>query len=166
LGSVLILFYRDNGELFFPLIKRTDYKGLHSGQISLPGGKKEGDETDDETAIRETHEEIGVDPAHIKVIGHLSRFHVIPSNFIVTPIVASIDHKPKFIPDPREVNRIIQVNLSDLIHKDAIFTSEILAAGKFKLNAPHFLVEQEIVWGATAMMLNELRIITQEILGK
>ncbi len=164
-GSVLILLYEENGELFFPLIKRTDYKGLHSGQISLPGGKKEEGETENETALRETFEEIGVDPAKVEVIGHLSKFFVIPSNFIVTPVIAKIDHKPNFIPDPREVDRIIQANLTDLIHEEAIHTKEILAANQFRLQAPHFEVEGEVVWGATAMMLNEFRLVVREIMS-
>ena len=163
-GSVLILLYEQEGEHYFPLIKRTDYKGLHSGQISLPGGKKEKGETEEQTALRETFEEIGVDPLAVKIIGQLSNFFVIPSNFMVTPFVASIDYKPAFIPDPREVDKIIQANLHNLIDDDAITTAEILAAGQFKLNAPHFKVEDEIVWGATAMMLNELRMVVREIL--
>lgn len=164
-GSVLILLYEDEGEIHFPLIKRTDYKGLHSGQISLPGGKKEQGETENETAIRETFEEIGVNPAKVEVIGHLSKFFVIPSNFIVTPVVARIDHKPNFIPDPREVARVLQGRLSDLVHDDAIQTKEIVAANQFRLNAPHFEVEGEIVWGATAMMLNEFRMVIRDVLG-
>ncbi len=164
-GSVLILLYEDRGEHYFPLIKRTDYKGLHSGQVSLPGGKKEQNETEEETALRETYEEIGITPSKVKIIGRLSKFFVIPSNFMVTPIVAMIDHKPTFIPDPREVDKIIQANLTSILHDNAIVTKEILAAERFRLNAPHFEVEGEMVWGATAMMLNELRMIIREIQG-
>lgn len=162
-GCVLILLYQNAGEIYFPLIKRTDYKGLHSGQISLPGGKMEEGETENETALRETFEEIGVEPAKIEVIGKLSKFHVIPSNFLVTPVVATIDFVPNFIPDPREVDKVIHARLHDLIQEEAVITKEIIAAGQFKLNAPHFEVEGEMVWGATAMMLNEFRVVIREI---
>lgn len=162
-GSVLILLYEEGGRIKFPLTKRPVYNGAHSGQISLPGGKSENGEDAIATALRETEEEIGISPSAVKVIGRLSEFYVIPSNFLVTPVVAAYDGTPHFIPDPYEVERIIQADVSDLIKPDAILTTEILAAGHYKMQAPHFNIEQEIVWGATAMMLNEFRLVLQEL---
>ncbi len=164
LGSVLILLYEENGRIQFPLIKRPQYAGLHSGQISLPGGKKEEGEDIIHTALREAHEEIGVPPESIRVLGTLSDFYVIPSNFLIKPVVSIALQKPLFIPDQHEVERILQGNIDDLLKEDAIKEREILAANRYSMRAPHFEIENEIVWGATAMMLNEFRTILKEIL--
>lgn len=163
-GSVLILFFEENGLLRFPLIKRPVYTGAHSGQISLPGGKAEpGDEDAVFTALREGEEEIGIVPAEVKVLGRLSQFFVIPSNFIVTPVVGAVHGVPIFKPDPYEVDKIIFGNVADLVKDDAVQIKEIIAAGKYTMRAPHFEIEGEIVWGATAMILNELRVVIREI---
>jgi 8-oxo-dGTP pyrophosphatase MutT (NUDIX family) len=158
-GSVLILLYEENGSIKFPLIKRPTYTGAHSGQISLPGGKVESGEDIFQAALREGEEEIGVNKNDIHVIGRLSDFNVIPSNFLVTPIVATINYVPAFIPDQHEVEKIIHADLSVLLQEDAVKEKEILAAGIYPMMAPHFLIDDEIVWGATAMMLNEFRML-------
>jgi 8-oxo-dGTP pyrophosphatase MutT (NUDIX family) len=162
-GGVLILLYEEEGLIKFPLIKRPTYTGAHSGQISLPGGKAEPGEDIFQTALREGEEEIGVKQKDIRIIGKLSEFNVIPSNFLVTPVIAMIDYAPEFIPDQFEVEKVIQADLFELAKEDAIRESEILAAGLYPMMAPHFLIENEIVWGATAMMLNEFRMIVMEL---
>jgi 8-oxo-dGTP pyrophosphatase MutT (NUDIX family) len=161
-GSVLILLYEKDGEIRFPLTKRPDYLGAHGGQVSLPGGKKENDENAFETAIREGEEEVGIHKAEVEVIGRLSDFFVIPSNFMIAPVVAYAKSVPRFIPQPTEVERILTGNLEALIQEDAVHQKEILAAKMYPMIAPHFLIDNEIVWGATAMMLNELRTVLQE----
>lgn len=161
-GSVLILLHETNGLVHFPLIKRPEYLGAHSGQISLPGGKAELNETPIETALREGEEEIGIKAEEVKVLGTLSNFFVIPSNFMVTPVIGIAKQEPIFKADAHEVERIIHGGLQDLLKADAIQQKEILAAGRFTMSAPHFEIENEIVWGATAMMLNELRMLLQE----
>jgi 8-oxo-dGTP pyrophosphatase MutT (NUDIX family) len=165
LGSVLIFLYEEGGEIKFPLIKRPDYPGAHGGQVSLPGGKKEPGEDSIQTALREAREEIGILEDNIAILGRLSEFHVIPSNFLITPVVSATTDIPVFVPDKYEVDKIIIGKISDLIKDDAVVTKEILAAGKYKMMAPHFEIDGEVVWGATAMMLNEFRIVLREILG-
>lgn len=162
-GSVLILLYPDRGEIRFPLMKRPEYLGTHSGQISLPGGKAEAGETVEETALREGEEEIGIRGSDVEVIGTLSQFFVIPSNFLITPVVGIMAAKPLFTPDPVEVVRILEGSVEGLVRDDAVQISEITAAKVYQLRAPHFIFEGEIVWGATAMMLNELRAVLKEI---
>jgi hypothetical protein len=88
---------------------------------------------------------------------------VIPSNFLVVPVIAYMDSRPVFIPDKREVVRVIEARLSDIEPDEAILKKEILAAGQYRLMAPHFEVDGEVVWGATAMMLNELRVCIKEV---
>lgn len=162
-GSVLILLYEENGIIRFPLIKRPTYTGAHSGQVSLPGGKAEPGEDVFQAALREGEEEIGIKREDVQIIGSLSKFNVIPSNFMVTPVVAFTNSIPAFIPDPHEVERIITCDLSELTEENAIREKEIMAAGLYPMMAPHFLIEDEIVWGATAMMLNEFRMIIREL---
>lgn len=164
-GGVIILLYEDEGIVRFPLIRRADYPGAHGGQVSLPGGKAEAGEDAIQAALRECEEEIGVDRKLINVLGKLSNFLVIPSNFLVTPVIASIEEKPVFIPDAFEVSRILHAKLTDVTSEDAIRETEILAAGKYRMMAPHFEVENEIVWGATAMMLNEFRVMLADGVG-
>jgi 8-oxo-dGTP pyrophosphatase MutT (NUDIX family) len=164
-GSVLILLYEEDGKIKFPLTKRPEYLGAHGGQISLPGGKAEPGENFIQTALREGEEEIGVHSDRLKVIGRLSDFFVIPSNFMIVPVVAYSLTKPRFVPQESEVVKIIEGNLDELIMDDAIQSKEILAAKMYPMLAPHFLIEDEIVWGATAMMLNELRMLVREVSG-
>lgn len=163
-GSVMILFYPEDDRIRFPLIKRPDYQGAHSGQVSLPGGKAEHGETFTETALRECFEEIGVHPTEVTVIGRLSDFFVIPSNFMVTPVVGYATSKPIFTPDAIEVAHILNGDVFELMKEDALKEKEILAANRFAMRAPHFEIEGEVVWGATAMMLNELRMVIKDIL--
>lgn len=162
-GGVIILLYEEKGKIKFPLTKRPEYTGAHSGQVSLPGGKAEPGEDAIATALRECEEEIGIDRNYVSVIGRLSDFFVMPSNFMVTPVIASIDTSIAFRPDTREVVKIISADLEDILKDDAMKQKEILAAGRFRMNAPHFVIEDEVVWGATAMMVNEFRMILREM---
>ena len=140
--------------------------GAHSGQVSLPGGKAELGESAIETALRETEEEIGVKAKQIKIIGQLSQFFVMPSNFMVVPVVGVLEQRPTYLAQESEVMKIIEGSLTDLIRPEAIRTKEILAAKIYPMLAPHFEIEGEVVWGATAMMLNELRVIVKEVTAR
>lgn len=162
-GSVLILLYPFQDSIRFPLTLRPDYAGAHSGQVSLPGGKAEAGESPFETALRECDEEIGVPPDQIEIIGRLSEFFVIPSNFMVVPVIGVCKRRPSFIPDPKEVVRILEGDVASLAADDAIKEKEILAAKRFPMLAPHFEIEGEVVWGATAMMLNEFRFVVRSL---
>jgi len=158
-GGVLILLYEEAGIIKFPLTKRPDYLGTHGGQISFPGGKAEPDEDIITTALREGEEEIGVNKNDIRVIGRLSNFFVIPSNFMVTPVIGYMKQRPHFNPDPKEVDRVLEGSLDLLLRSDAVQTKEILAAKIYPMVAPHFEIDGEVVWGATAMILNEFRMV-------
>lgn len=162
-GGVMILLYEDDGAIRFPLIRRPDYIGAHGGQVSLPGGKAEAGEDAIATALRECDEEIGVRPDAANVLGKLSDFFVMPSNYLVTPVIAFTHGRPVFNPDPFEVSRVIEARLEDILADAAVKQKEILAAGKYRMLAPHFEIENEVVWGATAMMLNEFRVVLKGI---
>jgi 8-oxo-dGTP pyrophosphatase MutT (NUDIX family) len=156
-SGVLLLFYPDASTIYFPLIKRPQYPGAHSGQVALPGGKVEdGDPDVIFTALREAEEEIGIDAGKVEVIGSLTELYIPVSNFLVSPIVGFLDHKPTFIPEQREVARIIPTALNHLVQPDIVKLTPIsLGEGKY-LETPYFDIAGEVVWGATAMILSEL----------
>lgn len=163
-SAVLILFYQhEQGHLEFPLIQRPAYNGAHSAQIGFPGGKAEpGDLNTDDTALREAKEEIGIDPAQVEVVGHLSDLIIAVSNFVVTPVIGFMAHKPRFIPDPGEVDEIIQAKLTDIVDPALRREGAVVVRGKYNLQTPYFHIDNRVVWGATAMMLSELSILVEK----
>jgi 8-oxo-dGTP pyrophosphatase MutT (NUDIX family) len=156
-SGVLLLFYPDQGNAFFPMIKRPEYKGVHSGQIALPGGKMEPEDVDVIfTALREAEEEVGVDPGKVQVLGRMSDLFIPTSNFLVSPVLGIVKEKPKFIPDRKEVERILETELRQLFDPSIKKRKTLEFSNSFKLDTPYFEIEQEMVWGATAMILGEL----------
>ncbi len=164
ISSVMLLFYPENGRLHFPMIVRPENSGVHSGQIALPGGKK--DEEDEDliaTALRETHEEIGIKIDRSQVLGQLSHLYIPPSNFLVYPVVAAIEEKPSFVPSPYEVAELLSVDLYDFLEKHPRQEREI-EARYMRAKVPCYELNDKIVWGATAMILCELHSIAKELL--
>lgn len=157
-SSVLILLYEKDGQLFLPLIQRPEYEGVHSGQIALPGGKVEPEDEDIiATALRETWEEIGVGTEHIKVLGTLTSVYIPPSRFWVNVVLAYSLSIPDFIPDKREVASVIEFPLSHLSYPEFIEEREVIRSQQWKMKAPGYVYENHFIWGATSMILSELR---------
>ena len=154
-GSVLILLYPWENAWYLPLTRRTDTVFNHKGQISLPGGAREGDETPLQTALRETEEELGV-PAHrLDVLGALTPLFIPPSDFCIAPFVAVCDEQPAWRPDPLEVAEVLDVPLARLRDPATVRQGEWVVRG-IDVVAPYFQVGEHRVWGATAMVLSEL----------
>jgi len=164
-SAVLCLFYPKDGEPHFVLILRNTYKGIHSGQVSFPGGKvDESDTSLEATAIRETNEEVGVKEEHIQILGKLSEVYIPPSGFQVHPFVGYSKSSLEFDADPNEVSKIIEAPLSVLMDEANVGRKKIMVGGtKLKVNYPYFDIQGETVWGATAMMLSELKEIIKSI---
>jgi len=157
-SSVLILLYPFYDEAGFVVILRPDYGGVHSGQISLPGGKFEDDDLSlSYTALRETKEEIGAKPEDIQILGQLTDLYIPPSNFIVTPFIGVTPLRPKFVADPTEVAKIIEIRLSELLNKDNMTMRSIKLPLGIRMKVPCWVINQEIIWGATAMILSEFQ---------
>lgn len=154
-SGVLIMLFEDvDGEVRFPLMERQDYGGVHSGQVSLPGGRKEDtDRTLTDTALRETSEEIGVQG--IEVIGELSQLYIPPSNYLVTPVVGYRAGLPEFEREKREVKEIFTVGISELLDDSYLKITDLEVRGQLFRNIPYFHFSDRIVWGATAMILCE-----------
>lgn len=163
-SAVLLLLNPENDLVSVPFIVRKNYKGVHSSQIGLPGGKKEiGDGSLEETALRETMEEIGADTNAIRLIGGLSELYIPVSNYLVKPYVGYSLHRQYFIPEEAEVERILEFGLHEL-QSDIIKTRKtVTVQGGISINTPCFYIKGQIIWGATAMMLNEFLSILNKI---
>ena len=157
LASVLIIFFpNDKGETSFVLSKRASYKGHHSKQISFPGGKKEVTDTDlMHTAIRETQEEIGIEIQKKDLFKELTDVFIPPSNFLAHPFLSYLDTQPIFTLN-HEVDSILLVSVKDLLDSKNIHIKEVQTTTGQIVKTPCYLFENQIVWGATAMMLSEL----------
>jgi 8-oxo-dGTP pyrophosphatase MutT (NUDIX family) len=151
-SSVLLLLFMENNEINACLIKRPAHMKHHASQIGLPGGRIENGETALETAFRETWEEIGITSDQIEILGSLSDIYVQVSGFQIHPFVGWISEKPAFIINENEVERIIFFPLETL--KNIIEQAEIETFTGL-LKVPCFKFEDEIIWGATAMILSE-----------
>jgi len=158
-SAVLILVYPKEEEPHFVLTQRHAYKGVHSKQVSFPGGKQEqSDRTLIETALREANEEIGVIPNEVEVLGQLTDIYIPPSGFLVTPVVGIIERKPIFKIDPYEVDYIIESPVKRLYDADVIKEEKIpIGLSKIEVKTPYFDIQNHVVWGATAMILSELK---------
>lgn len=155
-SAVLILLYPCNDDIYFPLILRQTYKGVHSAQVAFPGGRYE--PTDESlicTALREAKEEIGLNTADVQILGTLTEVFISPSNFLVLPVVGYISYRPDMSPDPREVKEIFEVSLQHFKAPNILGESEYLVLGE-PVITPHYEFNGHKMWGATAKMVAEL----------
>ena len=157
-AAVLALFYPNKkGQTTFLLIERASYRGTHSAQISFPGGKIDSSDTNlQETALRETFEEVGVVPRSIEIIRELTDVYIPPSNFLATPFIAFLEKKPEFIIN-YEVKNTIEVLLEDLLNESSLTTVNLTTSYMENTNVPCFKLNGYVVWGATAMILSEIK---------
>ena len=157
-AAVLALFYpNENNETCFLLTQRASYKGTHSAQISFPGGKIEAsDKNLEQTALRETFEEVGVKEEFITIIREITDVYIPPSNFLATPFLAYSKQKP-LLNINHEVDHTFDVKLIDLLDDNNISSINITTSYANKIDVPCFKLNDYIVWGATAMILNEIK---------
>ncbi len=164
LSAVMLLLYPDeNDRIMTVLTLKQNGIGIHSGQISLPGGKFEPEDmTLDQTALRETEEEIGVHPYEITLIGQLSSLVIPRSGFIVYPFVGYCTARPQFKIQDSEVARLYEVDLFNLLHhsnkNSFLFTEE---HGE-TFTIPSYLLDNRHLWGATAMIMSEVEHILRK----
>lgn len=155
-AAVMISMYFVENELYLPFIVRPAYNGVHSGQVAFAGGKVE--ETDSDrvhTAVREANEEIGITVLAEHIVGVMPQLYVVPSNMLVTPVIAYLPERPSFIIDPNEVDRVLEVSIADLLNPANHSTREVILPNNIKIKFPSYLVQGEEIWGATGRMLGE-----------
>ncbi len=164
-ASVLMLFYPDNNnETRLVLMLRNKYKGVHSNQISLPGGKVDRlDKSLKDTALRETYEEIGLHRDDIEIVGELSSVYIPPSNFNVFPFVGYSSKTPKFLPDSKEVSLILSPKLSYILGMEIV--ESVVEVNNSKQKVPSFLIDNHILWGATAIMIHEFVLLFKQMVN-
>lgn len=164
-SGVMLLLFEKEKELNIVFTQRKQYEGVHSGQMSFPGGKK--DFTDKDllaTALRETFEEVGVVPNQIEVLGALSELYIPPSNFLVEPTVGFAENIEQFIPQETEVEKIVEIPVSFFLEKKNInLETEIKLFNGTIVRVPAYLYKEHIIWGATAIMLSEFSFIVEQM---
>ena len=157
-AAVLMLVYPKNHIAHLALIVRNTYPGVHSSQISFPGGKEElQDKTLEITALRETEEEVGIPMNKVKIIRQCSEIYIPPSNFLVTPYLGFSKENLQFIPNPDEVQRVLEFPIHQLLNDKTIVQTKMTTSYAVNIAVPAFEVENFLIWGATAMMLSELK---------
>jgi 8-oxo-dGTP pyrophosphatase MutT (NUDIX family) len=155
-AAVLILLFPEKGSVHTVLMQRPDYDGVHGGQISFPGGKREAyDNSLTETAIREANEEAGISREEISVINTLTPLFIPVSKIIVTPVLAFTMKKPVFRHHPEEVQFLFDVDFSALAGNSLVKTAPVVVRS-LQIEVKHYHYENKIIWGATAMILREL----------
>lgn len=160
-GAVMILLYPHMGRLCTLFMQRPLYQGVHSGQISFPGGKWEsGDKNLTETALRETGEETGIDSNEIEILGTLTPLHIPVSNITVTPVVGYIPFRPLFTPQKSEVVFLIEAELDFFMGTDGVREKE-MEIRNTPVMVKYYDFKGHIIWGATAMMLHELIVVIE-----
>ncbi|GAA4819641.1 CoA pyrophosphatase [Algivirga pacifica] len=165
-AAVLILLHPTEGQsLKFPLIQRPVYNGVHSGQMALPGGKKDEEDVSlIHTALRECQEEIGITMTENNVLGTLSELYIPPSNMLVTPVIAFTDtSRLSYDTDQREVAEVVESKVDTLLQEENQKVVDIQISGNISFAAPAYHIKGKTVWGATAMILSEFVHIHQEI---
>lgn len=157
-AAVMMLFYPKASQTHLALILRTSYNGVHSSQIAFPGGKVEEDDADlSHTALRETHEEIGIHPQLIKVIRPFTEVYIPPSNFMVYPFLGYSEKELDFVLQEEEVAGLVEFPFADFMNDNIIVNTVMQTSYAGSIEVPGFQVNEHFVWGATAMMLSELK---------
>ena len=160
-AAALLLLYPHESGVAVPLTVRGHGLARHAGQISLPGGATDPGETLVDAALREASEEIGVEPASVRVLGELTPVHVLVSGFTLHPVVAVTEKRPAFTPAPGEVEEILEVSLDDLRDASRIRQGIRIREG-VAVEYPYFDLLGHQVWGATAMVLGEFIYLLQD----
>jgi len=155
-SAVCLLLYEKNNTPHFILIKRPDTHRYHAGQIALPGGSCEPNETFEQTALRELAEETGIKISPSTILGRLTPMYIPVSNFYIQPIVAYTTEDFTFIKS-HETEQCLEYPLKDILNESIVGETEVQASNNLKFKTPYFNVQGFVLWGATAMILSEMK---------
>ncbi|UZO80337.1 CoA pyrophosphatase [Aquimarina sp. ERC-38] len=165
-AGVLLLVFPKNHRAHIVLIQRPVYKGVHSAQIALPGGKVEKEDSSlEQTALRETWEEVGVPPEQIALVREMTKVYIPPSNFWVYPFLGYADRQPQFKRQEEEVAAVLEIPIDSLLDESNLTTHRTGKADIRDVEVPSFNLGGHMVWGATAMMLNEFKVFLKTIIA-
>ncbi|WP_149303621.1 NUDIX hydrolase [Pareuzebyella sediminis] len=166
-AGVMALFYpnAEHRTNLLLILRKSHPKDVHSNQVGFPGGKAEKKDNDlMATALRETHEEVGVHPQQIEIVRSLSEIYIPPSNFEVYPFIGLYREARPFVPQASEVAALVEVNLVDFLDDSNIFMENLTTSYAENVSVPAFKLNGYTVWGATGMMLSEIRMLIQQVL--
>jgi 8-oxo-dGTP pyrophosphatase MutT (NUDIX family) len=164
-AAVVCLLYPHRDEWYLPLMVRPTSMFAHGGQISLPGGAIEPDESSQQAAFRELQEELGVGGEGIELLGKLSPLYVYVSDFLVTPWVAALRQRPDLQPNPHEVAEVLEIPLAHLLDSKNYGQHRRQQRG-LSMTAPHIQWGRHRIWGATSMILGELLAVISEVVDE
>lgn len=163
-SAVTVLLFPEKGKIKLLLIKRVKDDTVHSGQLAFPGGSEERDDQDlVMTAFREMYEEVGIQSNAVSLIGKLTPLYISVSNYMVLPVVAYCNSLPELKINHDEVEEIFKVDLDFLLHPRSRTTRKVTTKYLTDFEVPCFLIGKEVLWGATAMITQELLTIVQTI---
>jgi len=166
-SGVLALLFPKNEELTLLLIRRTEDGRAHGGQISFPGGKQEPTDADLRvTALREAHEEAGVLPENVAILGAMTPLYIPISNFIVYPFVGYSEMPPEYNLSEQEVAEILEIPIAELFHEAQKIITTVRPSSRpdMQLSVPAYrMPDSSFIWGATAMILSELEVIWKQL---
>jgi len=164
-AGVLSLFYPDEDmETKFVLILRKTYKGVHSAQVAFPGGKLEAQDASlRDTALRETFEEVGVPIDTVQIVRSISQVYIPPSNFYVHPFIGFTQTTPEFIKQDDEVEALIEIDLEHFLDEQSLISKKVKTSYSIEVEVPAFKLNDYVVWGATAMMLSEIKDLLKQL---
>ncbi len=160
-AAVLLLLYPKDDQLYTLLTQRRHDLPQHPGQIAMPGGSRDGTETVAQTAIREAHEEVGIDPQTVEVVGRLTHIYIPPSHFCIQIVVGVTVERPQWRANPAEIETLLEAPLS-IFFDPAFRKTTVVERDGQKWRVPYFAINDHKVWGATAMALGELITLLQE----
>lgn len=164
-AAVLMLLYPKESITHLALIVRNSYPGIHASQIAFPGGKVETYDADlSQTALRETHEEIGIHKDKVNVIRAFTEVYIPPSNYLVFPFLGFSEEELSFTLSPDEVSDLIELPLVKFLDESIIVTVEMSTSYATAISVPAFQIGDHLVWGATAMMMSELKEVIKKVL--
>ena len=161
-AAVLVCFFKRNDEIFFPLIKRPMHEKNHPGQIALPGGSMEKNETLEMTALREAFEEVGIKPSDVKIIGQMTPLPVPISKYLIYPFIGTTKIEPNWKLNRKEVDELIILKFNDLVESDNGYYEDWKRENK-QIRVPIFKVMNTKIWGATAAVMSELIDLSKKI---
>lgn len=164
-AGVLAPMYDHEGETYVVLTRRSSALRVHSGEVSFPGGRQEPGEDLTQTALRESHEEIDLDPADVEIVGELDHLSTITSNSFIVPYVGVLRESPSLRPSPAEVDAVLRVPIAELLRPDVFREEQWPLFGRDR-SIFFFELVGDTVWGATAAMLRQLLGIVTGTLGR